>query len=1092
MLHTFTWLALCLVCYSEGLKDLKCLDYNDNTAQYIHKSSSVQGLYTCAYKWTSNMCGYTRTFLLEQRRARSSTPTSALLQKINNLSLLKSHRSCRAGSRKQRKIPVIWSSCDSRRPKNGYRPSAANFSNLRPLPRCTEVIHRTCQLRFATVNTQSLGNKLNTLLEHTCHYKYDLLSMSETWIQEVNPHDKAQYNDLGFDIRIFPRKDRQGGGVGLIFKSHYSCELIEELTNTCESYEVATWLVRSAKFSLLLPVIYRPPSSSVTLFFEEFAEFVTHLSSYNHDYIISGDLNIHYNKDTPATVTYKDLLSSLDLCQHVHCPTHRSENTLDHILTCNSSKTELDLTEPIDDLILSDHSIISVQLSLVKDDILRKTTTYRPISKVNPENVRNGLLSIVSSLMENGTDPLESVVSQLNSDLTKLLDKLAPYKTKRLAVRTKHDWFSDEMSDLKREKRRLEKQWQNSKTQENWTLYKHCRNRYSMSLHEAKVQCYSSAVANCGKDARRLFNTVSGLLGVNKHCNPLPDSCNNTTLANDFADFFHKKICKIRSELDDFPEFSAPYRDCKTFSQFLPVSETWIMKHVKSTKPTTAAIDPCPSAWIKDNIDIVSPLLTRIVNTSFENNDFTSSWKKAVVIPLLKKSGLDLLLPNYRPVSNLTYISKIVERCVMDQFNAHLLEENLLPSYQSAYRPKYSTETALMKLHCHMLASMENRKITAFIGLDLSAAFDTVDHGILLNTLRNRYGVEGKALEWFASYLSERSFHTLVEGASSLDKSIDFSVPQGSILGPVLYSVYASPLEDVITRFETEVIGYADDHGIYKSFPPNPDSEKETLTILEQCLNSVHVWMCQNKLKLNPSKTEFIMFGGKSQLKKCSIDIISVSDACVKKSHSIKYLGVHLDESLTLKQQINAKSRAALFNLSRIRTIRKYLDVENTQTLVSCLVLSHIDYASTLYYGLPSCDINKLQRVQNMAAKLVLNRSKYDSSTDSLKTLHWLPVRERIKYKIAVYVFKCLNNLAPSYLSELLHIHDSQRQLRSSSRSGVILKIPFTQRSTFMDRSFTVAGPKIWNDLPAHLRSVTELDHFKSLLKTHLFKSYFN
>ena len=233
------------------------------------------------------------------------------------------------------------------------------------------------------------------------------------------------------------------------------------------------------------------------------------------------------------------------------------------------------------------------------------------------------------------------------------------------------------------------------------------------------------------------------------------------------------------------------------------------------------------------------------------------------------------------------------------------------------------------------------------------------------------------------------------------------------------------------------------------------------------------------------------MFGSRQQLKKCTLDSISVSGESVKKSSSIKYLGVHLDESLTFHQQITAKCKAALYNLARIKSIRKYLDIESCKTLMSSLVLAHLDYANVLYYRLPDRDIHKLQRVQNMAAKVVLIRRKRDSATECLKILHWLPVRNRIQYKLAVYVFKCLHNSSPRYLSEMIQVKTVIRPLRAMDGTGILLKVPFTKNKTFLDRSFRVAGPTTWNNLPVEVRSASDILKFKSLLKTHLFKSCF-
>ena len=200
-----------------------------------------------------------------------------------------------------------------------------------------------------------------------------------------------------------------------------------------------------------------------------------------------------------------------------------------------------------------------------------------------------------------------------------------------------------------------------------------------------------------------------------------------------------------------------------------------------------------------------------------------------------------------------------------------------------------------------------------------------------------------------------------------------------------------------------------------------------------------------------------------------------------------------MDETLSLKGQIAAKCRTALFNLSRIKSIRKYLDINTCNTLAVSLILSHLDYTNILYYGLPDCDIKKLQRVQNMAAKLVLKKGKYESATKCLKTLHWLPIKSRIIFKIAVYVFKCLHELAPSYLCAFINIRLVRRGLRAASAdAGVLLVVPHTRRKTFQDRSFSVAAPVVWNSLPNSLRIIHSIGSFKKDLKTYLFNMHFN
>ena len=216
-----------------------------------------------------------------------------------------------------------------------------------------------------------------------------------------------------------------------------------------------------------------------------------------------------------------------------------------------------------------------------------------------------------------------------------------------------------------------------------------------------------------------------------------------------------------------------------------------------------------------------------------------------------------MILKNYRPVSNLSFISKIVEKCALNQFMKYLESNRLLPSYQSAYRRGFSTETALLKLSSDILWKMEKQEVTALVALDLSAAFDTVDHAILSNVLETTFGVSEVALHWFQSYLSFRKAEVHINASKSQPRCLDFSVPQGSICGPVLYIVYASTLQHYIKDSGVSLLGYADDHSAYDSFNPKIFAdEKRVTTNLEKVLVTINDWMNLNRLKLNPSKTE--------------------------------------------------------------------------------------------------------------------------------------------------------------------------------------------------------------------------------------------
>ena len=255
--------------------------------------------------------------------------------------------------------------------------------------------------------------------------------------------------------------------------------------------------------------------------------------------------------------------------------------------------------------------------------------------------------------------------------------------------------------------------------------------------------------------------------------------------------------------------------------------------------------------------------------TGLSPTRFPESWKEAVVIPLLKKPGLESLFKNLRPVSNLAYISKLTERAVFNQIYDHLVRSGLYPLLQSAYRRYHSTETALVKLANDILLNMSSQRVTLLVLLDLSAAFDTVDHAILLKRLTTDFGIGRKALEWFSSYLPERSRRVLFEGTTSDSYDLRFGVPQGSFLGLLLFAVYASKLFEIVQDHLPNVLCFADDTQLYLSFDPNsPTDQAMALEAMERCISDLRKWMYRDKLKINDDKTEFLVIGSRQQLLK--------------------------------------------------------------------------------------------------------------------------------------------------------------------------------------------------------------------------------
>ena len=266
-----------------------------------------------------------------------------------------------------------------------------------------------------------------------------------------------------------------------------------------------------------------------------------------------------------------------------------------------------------------------------------------------------------------------------------------------------------------------------------------------------------------------------------------------------------------------------------------------------------------------------------MINLSLKDGFFPDKWKDALVKPILKKPNADLEFKNFRPVSNLSFLSKLTEKAVSHQMVHHMTTHDLMPVFQSAYREGHSAENALIKIRNDILMNMNNQEVTLLVLLDLSTAFDTIDHTLLLRRLQSRFGFTGTALAWLRSYLSNRFQYVVINDTCSNRFDLSFVVPQGSCLGPLLFSIYTSQLFDIVSHHLPQVHCYADDTQLYLAFKPdNNATQLAAVLCMETCVDDLRRWMIKDKLMLNDDKTKFVLIGTKQQLAKVCIDTLSV------------------------------------------------------------------------------------------------------------------------------------------------------------------------------------------------------------------------
>ena len=525
------------------------------------------------------------------------------------------------------------------------------------------------------------------------------------------------------------------------------------------------------------------------------------------------------------------------------------------------------------------------------------------------------------------------------------------------------------------------------------------------------------------------------------------------------------------------------------FSEFIPPSNKDAKDIITSFSNKTCALDPIPTHIVKDNINLLLPFISRIVRQSIATGVFPASLKTSLVRPKLKKPDLEPdLLVNYRPIANIPFLSKVIEKSVTIQVHNYMNRHRLFPSLQSAYRKHHSTESALLRVSNDILRTLDSQGEVILVLLDLSAAFDTIDHHLLLTRLRTYFNFTETVLQWFSSYLLDRFQQVTISDSTSSPRCLEYGVPQGSILGPLLFILYLAPLQDVILTHDLNCMFYADDTQIYIAIK-DPEHSVDSVEILQACVNDVFAWNTQNMLKSNPGKTEILHFTSRFKKQPSSLETLTLANSTIGIKAKAKNLGIVMDKTLFFNDHINVSCKKASFAIRSIGRIRRYLPYDGLKMLVNSLVISRLDYCNGVLYGIPKYQRDKLQRIQNIAARMISGTRSTDHITPILKNLHWLPVEARINFKILLITYKILNGQSASYLEPIIQEYHSLRTLRSSSR--LLLCIPSIKSNSYGGRAFSAAAPKLWDSIPEYIKRAETVEAFKIRLKTFLFQKHY-
>ena len=504
-------------------------------------------------------------------------------------------------------------------------------------------------------------------------------------------------------------------------------------------------------------------------------------------------------------------------------------------------------------------------------------------------------------------------------------------------------------------------------------------------------------------------------------------------------------------------------------------------KLISNLKPKVATGDDEISAKIlKACNDTIAPILTQIINLGYKTSIFPDRLKSAIIKPIFKTDDPNLIT-NYRPISILTILSKIFERAAVDQMISFLEKYELINKNQHAYRKFHNTITCLFEVLQKIYTALDNKKIIAIASLDLSKAFDSISHKLLLKKLPG-LGFGNHTVDWIDSYLSNRVQKTKFENFISNSAKVESGIPQGSILGPLLFLCYTN---DLPKSFENicDVFSYADDTQLLVS----ADNLDELKTKIGTAMSTAQSWYDKNLMKNNIGKTEVIVFS-RNKKEKLELKIRGVKKK-IKSKPCIKILGIHIDNKLTFNKQIKKTKKKAMNAARKVHRINKFLPLKERLLLYHALISPLFDYGDVIFGGCNEKESNSLQKVQNFAVKSINGKSKSQSTSESFKKTKLLNLKTRRNIHETVFVHKALTKKSAGTTCKIFKKYVPKIQTRRATKMK--LNIP-NHKYTKYKKSPLYRCIKAWNDCPENLNMENIKTHKNQLQNYLVSKKYPN
>ena len=924
------------------------------------------------------------------------------------------------------------------------------------------------------LNIRSSDRNFNLLLSllATMKVKFSVIVLTETWLK-----DKSHASNIpGYVAYHSIRPNDKGyGGVSIYIKNELQSSEIVEFSINTDIFESVGAKISIRNKIINIIGIYKPPRSPLDQFNGQFFDKLSILPA-NEMNFLTGDFNVNLMQSNPssANLDFREKFSSYFYHPLINIPTRTTETSstcIDNIFTNTLEQT----TSGTIECIISDHhgviSTIPIQFNQPHDNFEFK---FRDNSIENIQKLRQDLIKELTLFPHYNQ-------FNMNDQLTIFLDILMESYNKNCPIRTKiisqkqieAPWISAQLKRAINEKHRLHKLSKND--QSIVSRFKLFSKQLRDTIENARRAYYRRKFQISEKDPKATWKIINSLIKpiTKRNLYKLKEEGVEIKDSEEIAKIFNSHFISVAPDLaakipitDADPLHHVGHHE-RSF-QFYDCTPQEIESIIRSLKSKRCAPQEIPVSILKQVVDIISPIISQLVNSSVSDGSFPKALKVARIVPI-HKSGPKSNKKNYRPISILPTLSKIFEKAIHKRITNFFVKFNLLYSDQYGFQSKKSTTDAIIKFTDQCYDIIDNKEKLLSIYLDFSKAFDTVDHKILCKKLE-RYGIRGHINKWFESYLEKREQYVQISDQKSSTKISTCGVPQGSVLGPLLFLIY---INDMHKCSQLKFIHFADDSTAYSSH----NNLHELVPLVNIELEKIDRWICANKLSLNTDKTSFMIFSNTTTQNTPSVRI---RNTIIEQCHKQKFLGVIIDDKLNYKEHINSISNRVKRMNGLLWKLSFCIPRKISRKIYNSLIYPHLIYANEVWGKSSQVALSRLDRLVSTAQKYASDTSTNNNPSSKLLNLNQIHELFCMTRFYKYYVQKSNPYFFEKFRNQLTTHNINTRFSANNNFNTPVIHLERTKSSFFY------ASHQYWNKLPNQVRNCSRLSSFKKHLRNYL------